>query len=161
MTVKEIAKAVGKEVRSVHYWAEKTSAKNAQVCAKIAQAKATSCPADYTLAETCEIIAEGMGEDVANVFRTNATQVKVEEMQLIKIPSGAALKELRMAAQAGLLTKEQFQVMIGAPIIVSQTTPQLPAPAPQLSKQAYAVEMANRAKAESKALTEAKTPQLF
>ena len=38
MTVKEIAEAVGKKERVVHDWILKTSAKNAQVRAKIAEA---------------------------------------------------------------------------------------------------------------------------
>ena len=38
MTVKEIAEAVGKKERVVHDWTLKTSAKNAQVRAKIAEA---------------------------------------------------------------------------------------------------------------------------
>jgi ribosomal protein L21 len=160
MTVKEIASAVNKDSSTVSRWVERVSCKMQEVYCKMQEAKATKKPADYTLAETCAIIAEGMGEDVANVFRTNATQSRAKEMQLIKIPSGAALKELRIAAQSGLLTKEQFQVMIGAPIMAGKPT-QLQALIQRLSKQAYAVEMANRAKAEAKAKTEAKTPLLF
>ena len=38
MTVREISDAVGKKERTVHNWVLKTSAKNAEIYAKIAEA---------------------------------------------------------------------------------------------------------------------------
>ena len=72
MNVKEIAQAVGKTERTVHNWIEKVSAKIAQVSEKVAQAKATSKPADYTIDETIAIIEQGMGKNAAAIFRENA-----------------------------------------------------------------------------------------
>ena len=48
MPVNEIAEVVGKKERTVHGWIKTISAKNAQISAKIAEARATSKPADYT-----------------------------------------------------------------------------------------------------------------
>jgi hypothetical protein len=62
MTVKGISIAVNKKERSIHNWIKKLSAINAQVSAKIAQAKETSKPAEYDLEETCSIISEEMGK---------------------------------------------------------------------------------------------------
>jgi hypothetical protein len=65
MTVKGISIAVNKKERSIHNWIKKLSAINAQVSAKIAQAKETSKPAEYDLEETCSIIEIGLGKNAA------------------------------------------------------------------------------------------------
>ena len=96
MTVKEIAQAVGKKERAVHNWVKEVSAKNAQVSAKIAQAKATSKPADYTIEETIKIIESGIGAEAAGVFRANAeqTESKDKTTPLKTIMNGSALDKL-------------------------------------------------------------------
>jgi anti-repressor protein len=79
----------------------------------------------------------------------------VEEKQ--KLPPASTIRELRMSAKNGLITKNQFQKMIGAP-----ADNQIEAQAPSgLSKQAYAVEMKVREKALCKAIAERMTPGLF
>lgn len=78
MNVKEIALAVNKKERSIHYWIEKVSANNAQVRAKIAQASNDKKPADYNLEETCLIIEQGLGKNAAALFRSNAMEKKSE-----------------------------------------------------------------------------------
>jgi hypothetical protein len=67
MTTKQIAEATSREYRAVQNWASMVSAKNAEVFAKIAQARKTSKPADYTLIEVCEIIEAGLGKAAADV----------------------------------------------------------------------------------------------
>jgi hypothetical protein len=77
MNVKEISLAVSKPERTVHNWVKKSSAKMAQVSAKMAQAKKTSIPADYDLEETCFIIEQGLGKNASNLFRSNATSANI------------------------------------------------------------------------------------
>lgn len=72
MTVKEIAAAVGKTERAVHNWVTKASEKDAEISAKISEARATSRAADYDLDETCAIIEAGMGANAAGVYRASA-----------------------------------------------------------------------------------------
>jgi hypothetical protein len=71
MTTKQIAQAVGKAERTVHGWVAKASARFAQISVKVAEAKATSKPADYTLDESVQIIEIGMGKNAASLFREN------------------------------------------------------------------------------------------
>jgi predicted transcriptional regulator len=71
MTVREIADAVGKKERTVHNWVLKTSAKNAEVYAKIAEAREKSKAADYSLDQTLEIIETGMGKNAAGIYRAS------------------------------------------------------------------------------------------
>ena len=69
MTVKEIAEAVGKDVRSVRRWIAKAGDKVSRgTYDEVSQGIAH----DYTLDETCEIIACGMGANAAGVFRASA-----------------------------------------------------------------------------------------
>jgi len=72
MNVKEIALAVSKPERTVHNWVKKTSAKMAQVNAKMAQATNDKKPADYDIDETCAIIEQGLGKNASSLFRANA-----------------------------------------------------------------------------------------
>lgn len=76
MTTKQIAEAVGKKERAVHNWVAKVSAKNAEVSAKIAEARRTSKPADYDEEEVLQIIEAGMGANAAGVYRWNAATKK-------------------------------------------------------------------------------------
>jgi len=71
MTVREIAGAVGKEDRTVQRWVKKTADKMSSINDKMSSSTSTY-PADYTLGETCEIIAAGMGANAAGIFRANA-----------------------------------------------------------------------------------------
>lgn len=72
MTVKDIAKAVGKPETTVRNWVRKTSAKSAQVQAKSAQAATEKKPAEYDFDETIAIIEAGLGKNAAAIFRMNA-----------------------------------------------------------------------------------------
>lgn len=159
MTVKQIAESVGKDASTVARWVQATSCKMQEVSRKMQEAGATKKPADYTLEETCSIIEQGMGQAAAYVYRTNAVHAEMNR----KAPkiTGSLLAEVNKAFDRGIMTKDEARVMIGLSSTNQPVALPAPAPMPLLSKQAYAVEMANRAKAQAKAITEAKTPQLF
>ena len=72
MTTKQIAVAVSKPERTVHNWIKRVSANMEQVSAKMAQARKTSKPAEYSFDETIEIIKTGMGVNAALIFKSNA-----------------------------------------------------------------------------------------
>jgi len=75
MNTKEIAKAIGRPVKTVQTWTKLTSAKMASIGDKMASASSVH-PADYDLEETLAIIETGMGKNAADIFRTNAMQGK-------------------------------------------------------------------------------------
>jgi len=164
MTVKEIAAAVGVTERSVHNWVKTTSEKFAEVSAKIAQAKSTSKAADYTLAEVCQIIEEGMGPAAADVYRTNAVNAEMQKQATAPAQLSAAyLSQINKLHDKGLIEKAEVRAMLG----LSTETKELPQnqkalPAPErLSKQAYAVEMKQREKEQTKLEAEKKNYKLF
>ncbi|MFZ4618874.1 MAG: hypothetical protein ACOYM2_22135, partial [Rectinemataceae bacterium] len=92
MTTKQIAEAVNREVRAVQNWVKAMGAKNASIDAKNASSNSTH-PADYDLAETCLIIEEGMGKDVADVYRTNAVNAELaaKPSRSSRLPAGAQI----------------------------------------------------------------------
>jgi hypothetical protein len=90
MTVKEIAKAVGKDERSVQRWIQKLlddkmSLRNDVLNDKIslrnsikekAEHSSPERPADYTFEETLLIIEAGMGKNAAGVYRASAANAQ-------------------------------------------------------------------------------------
>lgn len=135
MTVREIAQVTGREERAVHNWVKSYSAKNAEVSAKIAEAKATSIAADYTIRETLSIIEEGMGKAAADIYRANAEQ---EQKPKKTTPYSAALirevrltlgKEAAAALLIGLPVDAKKPLAIEAP----KTLPE------EVARQVYAV----------------------
>ena len=144
MTVKEIAKSVGKTERSVHNWVKNASEKNAQVCEKIAEARATSKPADYTFDETCFIIECGMGESAAGVYRASASEKTTE------LPNGSQLEALRKIY--GDEAKSVVSFLIGYKADSQDLTYPVAHNLGRISKQAYAVEMQQRRKQEEREL---------
>ena len=113
MTAREIAEATGAAERTVHDWIKATSAKSAEISAKIAKARATSKPADYTLDEACQIIETGMGPAAAGVYRANA-QPKPAATAKVHLPSGAQLNALRHVYPAADLAK-RIDYILGYP----------------------------------------------
>lgn len=156
MTTKEIAEAVGQTDRSVRNWITKLAEKSSVVAEKYS-ASSPSKPADYTLAETCQIIEEGMGADVANTFRTNAANAELSSQ--VKKPNGAQLDALYKMVRDGMITKEQMQAILGikpdtvAVKMIADNTPKLP---PIVERQVYAV----AAKAMKKILDEQRVASL-
>lgn len=135
MTVKEIAQVTGREERAVHNWVKSYSAKNAEVSAKIAEAKATSKAADYSLFETCAIIEEGMGKAAADIYRANAEPE--QKPKKITPYSAAFIREVRLTlgkeAAAALLTGVAVETK--EPLAI-EAPKALPA---EIARQVYAV----------------------
>ena len=73
MTTREIAKATGKEERTVRRWVKKVADKMSSVAVKMS-ASSPAHPADYDLEETIAIIEEGMGKNAASIYRENASR---------------------------------------------------------------------------------------
>lgn len=115
MTTKQIAEAVGKPERTVRDWVKALAAKSAVITAKLA-ASSPMKPANYTLAETCDIIEEGLGK-AADVYRTNAVNAEMAKRPEKAEVSAAKISALIRATDKGYLTADQFRTMIGAPLI--------------------------------------------
>lgn len=167
MNVKEIAQSTGKEVRAIQNWIKQICAKNAQVFAKNAQAFATKKPAEYTLDEVCQIIEEGMGQDVANVFRTNAVhaEVRTQSKPSLKLPSATQMKVLenlygaegaRNRIDFAMGYKEEPQIKNGQ-LAISNTITNTAI----LSKSAYAVQKKEEEKQRVKQETDRLSNELF
>ena len=167
MTTKQIAQAVGKDERTVARWVSVVSDKMSEVSDKVSKAKATSKPADYTLAEACQIIEQGMGLEVAATFRTNAAiaeSLSRQAAQPVPRLSGALVRELR-------LSYPQSELVARLDYLIGYKSDGNPGPAPKqisgrpsgigpISKQAYAVEMKVRAAEAAKAHQKRLTPEL-
>jgi hypothetical protein len=138
MTVKEIAKAVGKKPRTVQEWVQKLSAISAPIAAKSASSSPMH-PADYTQEEVLAIIEDGMGPEAAGVYRANATQPKATDAKP-SLPSGAALREWRMIfGDKSAIALSQY---LGIEYEIVPFTANLG----RISKPAFAVEMKEREK---------------
>jgi len=155
MTTKEIAMAVGKEVRAIQNWVKIASEKNASIDAKNASSNSTH-PADYTLAETCDIIESGLGKSAADVYRTNAANAELKK-QPAKM-TGAYLAEINKAYDRSILSKNEARAMLGLQPVQEQL--QIADGIGRISKQAYAVEMKVREKEKEKKEAR-KLPNLF
>ena len=143
MTVNEIAEVVGKKERTVHGWIKTISAKNAQISAKIAEARATSKPADYTQEETLAIIKEGMGDVPAGVYKA-ATDTAPKTPAV----SERMLQQVRLSVRDNLLTREEGRHILD----VEKITKPVPYTIDLgwLHKSSYAVEMKERETARNK-----------
>jgi len=159
MTVKEIAQATGKDAATISRWVEKVSCKVQEVSCKVQEAKKTKKPADYTLAETCLIIEEGLGKAAADVYRTNAANAELKE-QRIKYRA-AYIREIRLT-----LGKEAAATLLSGVVPVPAKSPvqqitdgreRLPE---HIARQVYAVAAKAWEKEQSKRESR-KSPNLF
>jgi len=162
MTSKQIADSLGKPDKTVRTWVSNTAARSATIAAKLAASNSTH-PADYTLAETCDIIEQGMGKDVADTFRTNAASAQVvATAKKPLLPSGAQLNALcwiygksEAAKRIDFAMGYQGAKSEPAPIYMIEARGIGP-----ISKQAWAVEMKVRANAEAQYEQARLTPEL-
>jgi hypothetical protein len=161
MTTKDIAQATGKPVRTIQDWVKSISAKSASINAKSALSSPAK-PADYDLAEVCQIIEEGMGPEAANVYRSNAVYAEMKEQAVIE--DWRRIRELRLSVKDKSLEPWQYQIMIGAPTMENALAPepkQLEAPLPRLTKQGFAAEMKAQKAEAVKRETNRKSRDLF
>lgn len=128
MTARDIAAATGAAERTVHRWISDASAKSAEISAKVAQARATSKPADYTLDEACQIIETGMGPAAAGVYRANAEAKPA--VPKLRLPSGAQLNALRHIYPAADLCK-RLDYLLGYPLAPIEGKLYTPAETPE------------------------------
>jgi hypothetical protein len=70
MTIKEIAELCGRAQSTIRNWI--TSANSAEISAKIAEARETSKPANFTIEETIAIVRAGKNETLADLLAENA-----------------------------------------------------------------------------------------
>lgn len=150
MTVKEIAGAVGKDERSVRRWVEKLADKMSVIADKMSVSSPMK-PADYTLDETCAIIEEGMGVDVAAVFRENAQKQNV----VVESKGHQVMAELRRAFDRGLISADEYRAGVGLKY------PKADMLDPAIAKQVYAVTMKAIEKKQQQLLLEQQNRELF
>ena len=151
MTVKEIAQAVNKDPATVSRWVQSVSCKMQEVSCKMQEAKQTKKPADYTLEETCAIIAEGMGQDVASVFRENAMKAQAKP----QVITDQRMAELRRAFDRKLISADEYRMGIGLQY------PKADMLDPKIAKQIYAVACQAIEKKKKQILLEYQSPKLF
>jgi hypothetical protein len=111
MTSKEIASAVGADVRTVQRWVKIVGDKMSSVNDKMSSSSPTY-PADYDLDEAVAIISEGLGENAGHIFRMNAEQSKPKKTGKA-ILSGALMSGMISAHDRGLLSRDDFRALLG------------------------------------------------
>lgn len=122
MTTKEIAAAVGKDERTARRWVESVSVKMSAIADKMSASSSTH-PAQFTLAEACSIIEQGMGADVAAVFRTNAANAALQDkprysaayIREVRINAGIDAAKALIAANGDLASPKPAPIQIEAP----------------------------------------------
>jgi transposase len=164
MNTKQIAEAVGKTERAVQMWAKATGEKVSSVGEKVSSA-GHGKPADYTLAETCQIIEEGMGKAAADVYRTNAAHAEMQKPQKTKY-SAAYIREVRLSigkeAAARLLTGEPEHVPATRPLALPSPSFEWPDEIPRkLQQQVYAVLVSGLQRVAREERDRGETPELF
>jgi len=120
MTTKEIAKAVGKDERSVRRWVASVADKMSVIADKMTASNSTH-PADYTLDETVAIIEKGLGKNASALFRENAEKSQItprEEMALIVRETVTSMLPALIAAIRGALP-ESTALALPAPEEIS------------------------------------------
>jgi transposase len=165
MTTKQIAESVGKDPATVARWIQSVSCKVQEVSCKVQEARATSKPADYTIAEVCQIIEEGLGKAAADVYRTNATHAEMQKPQKTKY-SAAYIREVRLSlgkeAAARLLTGEPAHVPATRPLALPAPSFEWPDEIPRkLQQQVYAVLVSGLKKVAREERDREDTPELF
>jgi hypothetical protein len=163
MTVKEIAKATGRDERSVRRWVSLASDKMSVLADKMT-ASSPAHPADFSLQETCFIIEIGLGPAAANIYRTNA--VHAEQLKASQQPklSGALVNAMfRMYGQAEGQRRIDFMLGIQPapvrqPLQIESKSQALP---PQVARQVYAVAIKAMQKVNAENTARLQTPELF
>lgn len=164
MTTKQIAEAVGKTEGAVRTWIRSMASKYDAIALKN-DASTSTHPADYTLAETCQIIEEGMGAAAADVYRTNAVHAEMDKPQKTRY-SAAYIREVRFSlgkeAAAMLLTGNQEHTPATKTLSLPASSIEWPAEIPRkLQEQIYAVCVSGLKKIAREERDKGDTPELF
>lgn len=129
MTTKQIAEAVGQTDRSVRNWVRALAEKSSAIAEKLA-ASSPAKPADYTLAESCHIIEEGLGKAAADVYRTNAVNAELANKASLpkspKLPNGIQMTALCRLYERKAISAGQVQVLLGVASRVPEAIPSIP-----------------------------------
>jgi transposase-like protein len=99
MTTKQIAKAVGKDERTIRRWVNQASDRMSSLSDKMSEAERTKKQVDFSQEETLAIIEVGMGPDAAGIYRANVTRSPAIAV------SASLVRECRMAYREGVLSK--------------------------------------------------------
>jgi DNA-binding Lrp family transcriptional regulator len=133
MTTTEIAQAVGKTEQSILNWVKKMlDPKFLELHPNLldvsnsislkAGNKDPHHPADYTQEETLAIIEAGMGADAAGIFRANAATSLQRPPQV----PGAYLRELRLAYDKALISRDDWRRLAGLTLIPEDDKKHIP-----------------------------------
>lgn len=135
MNIKEIASLTGKAESTIRSWVSSAktagaSAIIAQVSDKMAEAKKTQKPADFTLEETIAIIRAGGNDTLANLLMQNAKTQKAEVVTLNSrdMDMISAVVEKTVTAIMSSLQRKEGAVQAEKPV-----TGQAQIPAPIIS----------------------------
>lgn len=147
MTTKEIAKAIGRPLKTVQTWTKLTSAKMASISAKMA-AGSSARPADYDLDETLAIIETGLGKNAADVFRMAARQNALQPRQNDEVITKSDLAEFGRSIVSETIKQllPFIQGNAAQPVAVKQT---LAIEAPQMDLRSQLRQIMNQAARES------------
>lgn len=164
MTTKQIADAAGKPEQTVRNWIRSLASKSDAIKSKL-DASSPMNPADYTLAEVCQIIEEGMGKAAADVYRTNAAHAEMQKPQKTKY-SAAYIREVRLSlgkeAAARLLAGEPEHIPATKQLALPVPSFEWPDEIPRkLQQQVYAVLVSGLKKVAREERDRGDTPELF
>jgi len=139
MTIKEIADVSNVSQSTIRNWI--TSAKSAEISAKVAKAKETSIAATFYLDEVIAIVRAGGNDTLADLLLDNARKTAVTEASQVSqgkknvgLPNGRQLAELQRIYPKDQLTARIDAIMGWAPVpdtLVEAVLPQKSLPAPE------------------------------
>jgi hypothetical protein len=145
MTIKQIAELATSGETTIRRWAEKASAKMADISAKMAKARETSVAADFTLPETIAIIRAGGNDTLADLLAENAKKPSHGAAQIDGIKAKLNGKQMEVylrAAIHGVITKAEFKAALGIRAeladAVTAIVPRAELPAPNRNPDAVA-----------------------
>ncbi len=125
MTIKEIADLATSGETTIRRWAEKASAKMADISAKMAKARETSVAAEFTLPETIAIIRAGGNDTLADLLEMNAKQEQAKPMaQPKKLPNGKQMEIVLESFKAGAITALELRIAFLMAPAQTQPAPQ-------------------------------------
>jgi len=135
MTIKEMAKATGKDITTVQRWVKKMDGKMQSVDGKMQSSTSTN-PADFDLTETIAIIETGMGKNAADLYRMSASgqPLQNDKVSTDRLDRLESLMDKMLVAMGNMMILQQTQAKPQERVML---------PAPQLDPRAHIIKMAN------------------